>query len=70
MDDDAILAAVLAFLQEKTGEHYCGSPIAEAPGEGISRSAFPRNTGCDSHTLRMKSFHGVWAGIVEECSLK
>jgi len=37
MDYDATLSAVLAFLQEKTGEQYCGSYIAEAPGEGISR---------------------------------
>jgi hypothetical protein len=28
MDDDALLAAVLAFFQWKTSEQYCGSQIA------------------------------------------
>jgi hypothetical protein len=27
MDDEAVLVKVLACLQAKTGEHYCGSQI-------------------------------------------
>ena len=69
MDDEAILAVVLCFLQAKTGEHSCGSPIAEAPAEALSRCAFLCHTGGDSHTLRMKSVHGIRAGNVEACSL-
>jgi hypothetical protein len=65
MDDEVLLAAVLAFPQEKTGELSCGSPIAEAPGEALSRCAFLCHTGGDSHTLRMKSVHGIRAGNVE-----
>jgi hypothetical protein len=61
MDDEAVPVKVLAFLQEKTGEQNCGSLIADAPGEDLSRCAFPGHAGCYSHTLKTKSFHGVWA---------
>jgi hypothetical protein len=36
MDYEAIVAQVLALLQQETGEQCCWG-IAEAPSEGISR---------------------------------
>jgi hypothetical protein len=70
MDYDAIVAQVLALLQQETGEQ-CGWGVSrkrqakESPAEHI-----PTMPDVCSNPLGMKSFHGIWAGNVHECLLK
>jgi hypothetical protein len=41
MDDDAILAEVLALLQQEIGEPWVCRSIVEASGEGLSHRKHP-----------------------------
>jgi hypothetical protein len=70
MDAGVILTAVLVLLEQEISDQQCEG-IAEAPGEGTFRCPYPYHAGwVYVHPLRMKSFHGVWAGSIQEYSLK
>jgi hypothetical protein len=57
----------LLLLEQEISDQQCEG-IAEAPGEGTFRCAYPYHAGwVYVNSLSMKSFHGVWAGNIHKC---